>query len=435
MKIKILLALSLFFTLINFTAKPQTRPEEKSPVLIEANPESVGVSSFRLSKIDSMCVKAIKKGDLPGVVTFVARKGKIIHWKAFGMADIQSGRTLKRDDIFRFASQTKAITATAVLLLWEDGRFKLDDPISKYIPEFKNPRVLNTFQYSDTSYTTQAAKGEITIRQLLTHTSGIGYGIIDKDERMKMIYRKAGITDAFTEKNINLGENIRKLASLPLHHNPGERYTYSEGLDVLGYLIEIISGLPLDQFLKTHIFDPLGMNDTRFYYPEKISPRLVDIHQPNGLGGWEKAPATWFNPNYPVQGAKTYFSGGGGLCGTAKDYAIFLQMYLNGGEYDGVRLLSRTTVDFMMDNQIGNLWGEKPDKVYGLAFAVITPEGKAKGGIGNVGTFEGGGIFYTHYFADPKEKVIGIILKQLQGKVRDDTSLQFRMYVGQSIND
>ncbi len=432
---KIILLLSAFSVLLHFTANPQTATVKKSSVLAEASPESVGISSVRLLKIDSMCVRAVHKGDLPGVVTFVARNGKIVHWKAFGTADVQSGRLLKRDDIFRFASQTKAVTATAVMMLWEDGKFRLDDPISNFIPEFKNPRVLGTFQYRDTSYTTKPANKEITIRHLLTHTSGIGYGIIDKDERMKLIYRKAGITDAFTEKDVQLAENIRKLAQLPIHHNPGEKYTYSEGLDVLGYLIELVSGLPLDQFMKTRIFDPLGMDDTRFYYPDNMSSRLVAIHQPDGSGGWEKAPPSWFNPSYPVKGAKKYFSGGGGLCGTAKDYAVFLQMYLNGGTYNGIRLLSRTTVDYMMDNQIGNLFGERPDKIYGLAFSVVTPQGKAKGGVGSVGTFEGGGIFFTHYFADPQEKMIGIILKQLQGVGKDETSSQFRILAGQSIDD
>ena len=412
----------------------QTKSIKKSPVLTEATPESVGISAERIARIDQMCTNAVKKGDLPGIVLLVARNGKIVQWKAYGMANNQEGRLLKRDDIFRIASQTKAITATAVMMLWEEGKFQLDDPISKYIPEFKNPQVLKSFTYSDTTYTTEPAKSEITIRHLITHTSGIGYGVIDGDERMKMIYHKAGIIDAFTAENVKIGDNIKKLAKLPLHHNPDERFTYSEGLDVLGYFIEIVSGMPFDQFLKTHIFDPLGMNDTRFYLPEDKAGRLVAVQQKVN-GQWEKYPKTFYDTDYPIHGAKTYFAGGAGLSSTAKDYATFLQMYLNGGELNGVRLLSRTTIEAIMGNQIGNVWGENPDKVYGLAFSVLTRKGEEKGGMSSEGTFDWGGYFNTQYFADPKENVIGILMKQTQGPVNDETGWKFRQLVGQSIDD
>ena len=270
---------------------------------------------------------------------------------------------------------------------------------------------------------------------MLTHTSGIGYGMIDGDERFKMIYQKAGIIDAWTLKNITVTQNIKKLAKLPLHFNPGEKYSYSEGLDVLGYFIEIVSGMPFDVFLKTHIFDPLGMNDTRFYQPEEKAGRLVAVQQKGSNAKWEKYPATFYDTDYPIKGAKTYFSGGGGLSSTAKDYATFLQMYLNGGEYNGIRLLSHTTIEAIMGNQIGNIWGENPEKVYGLAFSVVTHKGEEKGGMSSEGTFEWGGYFNTQYWADPKEKVIGILMKQTQGPVNDETGWKFRQLVGQSIDD
>ena len=339
----------------SFAVRAQTKSHKKSPVLIEASAESVGISAERLARIDQMCTDAVQKGDLPGIVSLIVRNGKIVHWKAYGMADNQAGRPLKRDDIFRIASQSKAITATGVMMLWEEGKFQLDDPISKYIPEFKNPQVLKSFKYMDTTYTTEPAKSEITIRQLLTHTSGIGYGVIDGNEQMKMIYGKAGITDAFTTKKITLADNEKKLAKLPLHFNPGEKYNYSEGLDVMGYFIEVVSGMPFDVFLKTHIFDPLGMNDTRFYQPQEKEGRLVAVQQKGINGKWEKYPSTFYDPEYPIKGAKTFFSGGGGLSSTVKDYATFLQMYLNGGEYNGIRLLSRTTIEAIMGNQNGNL--------------------------------------------------------------------------------
>jgi CubicO group peptidase (beta-lactamase class C family) len=433
MKHLIFIALAFFVSAVGINA--QTKSQKKSPVLTEAAPESVGISAERLARIDQMCAEAVQKGDLPGIVSLVSRNGKIVHWKAYGMADNQAGRTLKRDDIFRIASQSKAITSTAVMMLWEEGKFQLDDPISKYIPEFKNPQVLKSFKYADTTYTTESAKSEITIRNLITHTSGIGYGVIDGDERMKMIYHKAGIIDAFTTENITIGENIKKLARLPLHHNPGEKFTYSEGLDVLGYFIEVVSGMPFDQFLKTHIFDPLGMNDTRFYQPEEKAGRLVAVQQKGSTGKWEKYPVTFYDPEYPIKGAKSFFSGGGGLSSTAKDYATFLQMYLNGGELNGVRLLSRTTVEAIMSNQIGNIWGENPEKVHGLAFSLVTRKGEEKGGLSSEGTFEWGGYFNTQYFADPKEKVIGILMKQTQGPVNDETGWKFRQLVGQTIDD
>jgi CubicO group peptidase (beta-lactamase class C family) len=431
-KLNLLLAILIvaFSTVI-----AQTKSIKKSPVLTEASPESVGISAERLARIDQMCADAVKKGDLPGIVSLVTRNGKIIHWKAYGMADNGAIRVLKRDDIFRIASQTKAITATAVMMLWEEGKFQLDDPISKYIPEFKNPQVLKSFTYSDTSYTTEPAKSEITIRHLITHTSGLGYGIIDGNEQIKMIYSKAGVTDLFTTEKITIAESVKKLAKLPLHHNPGEKFTYSEGLDVLGYFIEIVSGMPFDVFLKTHIFDPLGMNDTRFYQPEEKAGRLVAVQQKNQQSKWEKYPTTFYDTDYPIKGAKTFFAGGAGLSSTAKDYATFLQMYLNGGELNGIRLLSRTTIEAIMGNQIGNVWGENPEKIYGLAFSVLTRKGEEKGGNSSEGSFDWGGYFNTQYFADPKENIIGILMKQTQGPVNDETGWKFRQLVGQSIDD
>lgn len=405
-----------------------------SSPLEEASPESQGMSSERLARIDNMLNEAVSDGTIPGAVALVARNGKIVYHKAFGMADNESGRLMKKDDIFRIASQTKAVTATAVMMLWEEGRFRLDDPISKYIPEFKNPGVLKTFNEKDSSYTTEPAASEITIRQLLTHTSGVGYGFIDGDDRFKMIYHKAGINDAFTEKKVILAENIKKLGPLPLHHNPGEKYVYSEGLDVLGYLIEIVSGMPFDQFLRTRLFDPLGMDDTWFYLPDDKASRLVSVQEPKD-GTWKRFPVTSYDPDYPVKGAKSYFAGGAGLTSTVKDYATLLQMYLNGGELNGKRILSRTTVQAIMCNQNYRVWGEDAESYYGLAFGVLTKHGAEKGGLGSEGTFNWGGYFNTSYFADPVEKTIGLIFKQTQNQKGDGTEWKFRLLVGQAVND
>ena len=286
----------------------------------------------------------------------------------------------------------------------------------------------------DSSYTSKPVDKPITIRHLLTHTSGIGYGFIDGDDRFKKIYQKAKIVDAFTTQSLTIGENIKKLAKLPLHHQPGEKFTYSEGLDVLGYLIEIVSGKPLDQFFKERIFAPLGMDDTWFYLPPSKYNRLVSV-QTKKDERWVKYPATsFYDPEYPIKGAKTFFSGGAGLSSTAIDYASFLQMYLNNGELNGVRLLSRTTVQLIMANQIGNLWGDS-GAYYGLAFGVLDQKGQDLGGKGSKGTFDWGGYFNTDYFADPKEKIIGILLKQTQEISNDETGWKFRQLVGQAVDD
>ncbi len=409
------------------------RKSHRSAPLAVARPDSVGMSAERLSRIDAMCREAVANGNLPGVVALVARHGKIVYHEAHGMADNAAGRPLRKDDIFRIASQTKAITATAVMMLWEEGRFRLDDPISKFIPEFKNPQVLKTYNDADGTWTAEPARGEITIRHLLTHTSGIGYGVIDGDERFRKMYARAGITDLFTTEPVTIGDSVKKLAKLPLHHHPGDRFTYSEGLDVLGYFIEVVSGQTFDAFLRQRLFEPLGMNDTGFYLPDAKAGRLVAVQQ-KANGQWERYPVTFYDPDYPIKGAKTFFSGGAGLCSTARDYATFLQMYLNGGELNGVRILSRTTIATMMQNQVGDLWGGG-DKVYGLAFGIVTEKGQARGGEGSPGTFDWGGYFNTQYFADPREGIVGVLMKQTQGPVTDDTGWKFRQLVGQAVND
>ena len=424
--------ITLFFLFVFLTSHSQTNSIHNTPPLSPAKPEKMGMSPERLARIDRMLMEAIEEDQIPGVVALIARNGHIVYHKAFGMADVKEGEKLEKDDIFRIASQSKAITSTAVMMLWEEGKFQLDDPISKYIPEFKNPQVLKSFSYSDTSYTTVAAEREITIRDLLTHTSGIGYGIIDADERFKMIYQKAGIIDLYTTKDISIEENIKKLAKLPLHHNPGEKYTYSEGLDVLGYFVEIMSGMKFNNFLRERLFNPLGMDDTWFYLPEAKEDRLVTVQKWED-GNWIHYSNPHYDVNYPVKGARKFYSGGAGLISTAGDYAKFLQMYLNGGEYNGVRILSRTTIRTIMANQIGDLW--LGDSHYGLAFGVLNEKGVARGGMGSEGTFSWGGYFNTQYFADPEEELIGILMKQTRDTRNDQTGWKFRLLVGQAVDD
>lgn len=412
----------------------QTETAADTQILETGQAAEAGMSWERLGKIDRMLKQAVEAGQIPGGVALIARNGKIVYHEAFGEADAQSGTPFNKDAIFRIASQTKAITATAVLMLWEEGRFRLDDPISDYIPAFKETGVMESFNEADSSFTVKALEKPITIRHLLTHTSGIGYGMIDGDDRFRKSFVKAGIIDAFTAEPVTLEENIPKLARMPLHHPPGEKWTYSEGLDVLGYFIEIVSGMPFDQFLKTRIFDPLGMKDTWFYLPESLGGRLVPVQFRDEDGAWKRFTTEVFEIDYPITGARSYFAGGAGLSSTAKDYATFLQMYLNKGAYNGVRILSSTTVEMALSNQIGDLWAGGP-KNFGLPFAIVNQDGVAQGGEGGLGTFDWGGYFNTQYFADPGEQLIGILMKQTQGAQEDETGWKFRQMVFSAIDD
>ena len=426
---------TFLLSILVFTAVAQTKSIQQSPPLTTASATRVGMSAERLDRIDGMLNEAIEKNEIPGAVALVARNGKIIYQKAFGMSDIESERAFKVDDVFRLASQTKAITATAVMILWEEGKFRMDDPISKYIPEFAAAQLLDSFIEKDSSYTTIAASKQMTIRHLITHTSGIGYGGIDRDKRFTKIYKKAGIIDGFSTAPETIKENIQKLAKLPLHFNPGEQYSYSLGYDVLGYFVEVMSGMSLDQFFKERIFNPLDMKNTWFYMPQSEADRLVPLYTKNKEKKWIKMPpVAGIDASFPIHGARTYFSGGAGLSSTAKDYATFLQMYLNNGELNGIRLLSRTTVQFMMGNQIGDLWGDQGE-YYGLAFGVLDQKGANMGGRGSLGTFEWAGFFNTEYFADPKEQIIGILMKQTLYSGADNTDWKFQQLVGQAVDD
>lgn len=418
------------FTLSFTGVIAQTPSAQHSQPLSETHPRSVGLSSERLDRIDAMIEDAIAADQIPGAVALIARNGKIAYHRAFGTAD-PDGTPLEVDSIFRIASQTKAITSTAVMMLWEEGHFKLDDPVSKFLPEFANPTVLVAYGEDTKRYSTRPAKREITIRHLITHNAGIGYGIIDRDPRMKQIYIEAGITDLYTTKPVVLADNVKKIAALPLVQDPGEGFHYSEGLDVAGHLVEVVSGQPFDEFLRTRIFDPLGMKNTQFYLDDSQEDRLVTVQKP-GEDGWEKYAGTeHYDADYPIKGARTWFSGGAGLTSTVRDYAAFLQMYLNGGEYKGTRLLSRTTIKTIMAFQ-----SELTDtKYYSLAFGVLTAEGVAHGGLGGINTFSGGGYFNTTYFADPEEKLLAMIFKQTRGQTGDETGAKFPQLTFAAIDD
>lgn len=364
-------------------------------------PEDAGMSSERLQRIDQMVNEAIAKGEIPGAVVFIARGGKVVLHRAYGSRDAATKAPMRPDDIFRIASQSKAITSLAVMMLWEEGRFQLDDPVGRYLPEFSKPMVLKTFNPADSSWTAEPAKGPMTIRHLLTHTSGLDYAAIGSDQ-FKAIYAKAGVPSGIGNEGTTIGEKMRLLGSLPLRHEPGERFTYSLGLDVLGYLVEVVSGMPFDRFLRTRIFDPLGMKDTWFYLPPDRAERLVRLHDGESGKAVPRVKPVFdgVNPEYPLQKG-TYFSGGAGLSSTVEDYARFLQLFLNQGEFNGVRLLSPKTVELMLTEQFPDLKAE-----FGLGFGLETEDNDWQSPR-SLGSFAWGGAFATIYWADPEEELIG----------------------------
>jgi CubicO group peptidase (beta-lactamase class C family) len=395
--------------------------------LVPAKPEDAGLSSDRLAKIDNLINEGVANKWFPGAGVLIVRNGKIVFHRTYGVSDIGKKSPLKNDDIFRIASQTKAITSTAIMMLFEEGKLLLDDRVSKYIPEFKNPTVLDKFNTSDSSFTSHPAKSEITIRQLLTHTSGIDYATIGSNE-FKAIYAKAKITAGLDKPMEKLGPTIQALGKLPLKAEPGEKFIYSLSIDVLGYVVEVVSGMTLDEFFHKRIFEPLTMTDTYFYIPKEKHSRLVPAYA-EGKDGFEKlGEGTGLSANFPLA-AGTYFGGGGGLSSTMEDYAKFLQMFLNGGRFNGKQLLSRKTIELMLTNQTREL-----EMQFGLGFALETSKNDYESPK-TIGSFSWGGAFSTMYWADPKEKLIGILYKQILPNAHNDTADKFQSLVYAAIVD
>ena len=397
------------------------------------NKEKSKIDLERLSLVERLLEEDIKKNNLSGAVVLVGNEKGIVYQKAFGIKNPLTNEKYNTDDIFRIASMTKAITSIAILKLWEDGRINLDDPIEKYITEFKDTEILENFNEKDSSYTSKPSTKKITIRQLLTHTSGIGYDFIDGNPSIKAIFHKKkqsfmknGVM-CFCDEDVTIGEAIRNLADVPLHHEPGEKFTYSMGLDVLGYMIEIVSGKKLDVFYREEIFDPLDMNDTYFYLPDSKKERLVPV-QTKKDDNWVIFEDDRFNENYPVEGERKFFAGGCGLSSTVEDYYKFLSVFLNNGKYKGKSFIGKQTNDLLFQNQLPDTFGFG----IGLALGIVLEKDLKNGGTGTAGTLLGGGYWNTSCFTDPNDKVIGIIFKQTQ-KIPDNSSNLFKRAVVSSI--
>ena len=397
------------------------------------NSENSRIDLERLKVVEELLTDDINNNKIPGAVVLVGNEKGIVYQKAFGVKNPLTNEKYATDDIFRIASMTKAITSVAVLKLWEDGKINLDDPIEKYIPEFKDAEILETFNEKDSSYTSKPSTKKITIRQLLTHTSGIGYDFIDGNPSIKAIFHKKkqsfmknGVM-CFCDEDVTIGEAIRNLADVPLHHEPGEKFTYSMGLDVLGYMIEIVSGKKLDVFYREEIFDPLEMNDTYFYLPDSKKERLVPV-QTKKDDNWVIFEDDRFNENYPVEGERKFFAGGCGLSSTVEDYYKFLSVFLNNGKYKGKSFIGKQTNDLLFQNQLPDTFGFG----VGLALGIVLDKDLKNGGTGTAGTLLGGGYWNTSCFTDPNDKVIGIIFKQTQ-KIPDNSSNLFKRAVVSSI--
>jgi CubicO group peptidase (beta-lactamase class C family) len=419
---------SVFFFLLFSTLQAISQ----LPVLAPSTAAAAKMSEKRLQRIDAVIGQYIDSGWIKGAVGFIARDGKVVYNKAFGVDDDERNQSLRTDAIFRIASQTKAITSVALMTLFEEGKFLLDDPVSKYIPEFAKPKVIDQYNEKDTTYTTVPARREITIRDLLTHTSGVDYAAIGS-ARMRAIYAKHRIPVGFETDGLILGNEIRKLGSLPLQHQPGERFTYGLNTDIIGYLVEKLSGLPLDEYFRQRIFSPLGMTDTYFYLPESKYNRLATIYTED-----ENKKIVRYNrrsgavtADYPKTKG-TYFSGGAGLSSTIKDYAIFLQMLLNGGTYNGQRILARHTVELMTCNQIGDLFVSGVDK-FGLGFQVTTERGHARTSLSE-GSFSWGGYFGTTFWVDPKEGLVCLLFLQQSPLSHGDIQNKFKAMVYQAVD-
>ena len=416
----------LFFLILLSTA--WIAPGQGLPATV---PEKIGLSSERLNRIDTVLNDYIKQGKLPGAVAMVIRHGKVVYFKSFGLKDIEEKKPMTNDAIFRIASMTKAITSVAVMTLYEEGYFLLTDPVSKFIPEFKNPKVAERSPTSD-SIILVPAKSEITIRELLNHTSGITYG----SALQGIYYRQAGMTVGLLPTKGTIGDMIKNLGPLPLVSQPGEEFNYGMSVDVLGYLIEVVSKMPLDEFMRKRIFEPLKMQDTYFTLPRDKFPRLATLYIMGANGKLEKVTKYF---QYPEP--QTYFSGGAGLVSTAADYARFAQMLLNKGELEGKHILSRKSVELMTTNSIGNIFiftsfahnGIMGDK-FGYGFGIRTERGIFDE-LESLGTFGWDGAFYTRFWVDPKEDLIGIFMSQVDNYWSENLIGKFKNLVFQSISD
>ncbi len=388
-------------------------------------PEAVGMSSEGLARITQALEGYVERDELAGAVALVARKGKVVYFEAVGARDRESGSAMSTDTIFRIASQTKALVSTAILMLQEEGKLLISHPLHRYIPEFENHTV--AVPVEGDSYAVVPAKRAITLRDLLTHTAGVSYGNGPARDQWEKAEMQGWY---FAHRDEPVQDTIRRMAALPMDAHPGERYIYGYSTDILGAVVEVASGQSLDEFLRTRLFEPLGMQDTHFFLPESKTSRLATVYSasPDGLVRTQDGSSMVSQGGY-VEGPRKSFSGGAGLLSTAHDYARFLLAMEGGGTLDGQRILSPKTVQLMTSNHVGDLFAWDRGSGFGLGFSVALDLG-ARGTPGTEGEFAWGGAYHTSYWVDPKEELVVVYMTQLipAGAIDDHAMLRNLVY-------
>jgi CubicO group peptidase (beta-lactamase class C family) len=388
-------------------------PARAAAATATATPESVGISTQRLGRMHAGMQALVDRKEAGGIVTLVARDGKIVDVHTNGFQDVEGKTPMRENTIFRIASMSKPITSVAIMMLYEEGKLRLNDPVSRFIPAFKQPRVATE------GGATENARRGITIRDLLTHRSGISYGFLNAGA-VGNAYRTNGVVDGLTTTDMTTEQGIDKLAAQPLMSQPGAAWNYSLSTDVLGRVVEVASGQPFDVFLRERIFKPLGMVDTDFVVPEAKWSRFATVYSPEGngirpmkdpesFGNTNMSPLAYYKPG------KKYFSGGAGLTSTIRDYARFALMLSGGGSVEGVRLLSPKSIELMSADHTGDLTTPGlllgPGVGFGLGFSVVT-DLAATQALGSKGMYGWSGIYGTNFWVDPKEHLVAIVMVQ-----------------------
>lgn len=403
---------------------PAVLSAQALPVAI---PATVGMNAAQLKRIDGVMQDAVDSGRVAGVVTMILRNGKVVQQGAYGWADVDSKTPMKMNSLFRIASQSKAVTSVAVMMLVEEGKLKFGDPVSRWIPSFAKTMVM------DTTGHTVAARRQITIHDLLTHTAGISYGT---DGSVKDAYQAANLGPAagwgwyLADKSEKVCESMDRLGTLPFVAQPGEKWVYGYNTDILGCVVERASGIPLDQFFATRIFTPLGMRSTWFFPPKSEAARLTTVY---GIfdGKLGKAPAGPKGQGDYIDGPRANFSGGAGLVSTAGDYARFLQMLANNGTLNGKRLLSPMSVELMHTNAVDTLFGKVSG--FGLGFSILRDPG-AGADYGNVGLYSWGGAYGSNYWIDPTSGLVAVYMIQLMPNPGLDLAVKLRTMVFSAVD-
>lgn len=409
---------------VMFASGGQSAAGETS-ALATATPESVGMSSERLARIGPAMQRYIDARLVPGTITAVMRRGKLVHLQMQGDMDVENGRSMERDAIFRIASMTKPITSVALMMLWEEGHFQLRDPVAKYLPEFANPLVSTTSDASGETGELVAVDRPIQIRDMLTHTAGLANSYIGNGD----YYRKA--SRALAEDD--LASYIKRLATLPLNYQPGTAWQYSAATSVVGRLVEVMAGQPLDEFLDVRLFQPLGMTDTQFFLDEEKAARLTAQYQPGEDDRIELQDPGSVKSRW-VTGPKKLFRGSGGLVSTVDDYLRFQQTMLNGGELEGARILSPTTVSLMMENHTGDLplWLPGPGMGFGLGYGIVIDRGAAATPL-SLGSAYWGGAYCTLSWIDREEEIVAVLMTQVRPYRHINIRHDFQVLVHQAI--